>query len=162
MLDQNALQQLYRYCYTLCCNEHNAYDLLQTAMEKFISSNHEATNPSAYIKRIIHNQFIDDCRRQKIIQFESLEEDNLPADFDTQTLETMIINDDMVDKILGYLNPGEREIIYFWAIEGLSTAEISEQLEIPKGTVLSKIYRMRKKLLEIFETDSLTTAEVSL
>ena len=162
MFDQHALQQLYRYCYTLCCNEHNAYDLLQTAMEKFISSNHEVTNPSAYIKRIIHNQFIDDCRRQNIIPFESLEEENLPADFDTQTLETMVINEDMVEKVLDYLNPDEREIIYFWAIEGFSTAEISTQLDIPKGTILSKIYRMRKKLIEIFETDSLTAAEVSL
>jgi len=162
MFDQQTLQKLYRYCYALCCNEHNAHDLLQTAIEKFINSRHEATNPSSYIKRIIHNQFIDDCRRQNILQFDEMEEDHLPADFDVQTLETMVINEDMVEKVLDHLQADEREIIYFWAIEGMSTAEISTQLEIPKGTILSKIYRMRKKLLQIFDADSITSVEVVL
>lgn len=162
MFDQQSLQNLYRYCYTLCCNEHNAHDLLQTAMEKFINSRHEANNPTAYIKRIIHNQFIDDCRRHNILQFESMEEDNLPADFDIQTLESIVINEDMVEKVLGHLQPDEREILYFWAIEGMSTVEISSQLEIPKGTILSKIYRMRKKLLQIFDADSITSVEAVL
>ena len=160
MFDTKALQQLYRYCYTLCCNEHNAYDLLQTSIEKYLRSNHHASNPIAYTKRIIHNQFIDDCRRHNIVQFESVEEDHLPTDIDIQTLESIIINDDMVEKVLDYLDPGEREIIYFWAIEGFSTSQIAEQLEIPKGTILSRIYRLRKKLISQFEVNSITPVEV--
>lgn len=49
----------------------------------------------------------------------------------------------MAEKVLQYLKPDEREIFYFWAIEGMSTAQVAEQLETPKGTILSKIYRMR-------------------
>ena len=160
MFDKATLQQLYRYCYSLTCNEHNAYDLLQSALEKFIKTNNKALNTNAYIKRIIHNQFVDDCRRQQIIAFEEIDEQSPPADFDTQTLESLVINDNMAAKVLQYLKPDEREIMYFWAIEGMSTAQVAEQLEIPKGTILSKIYRMREKLQKQFADGSDEVMEI--
>lgn len=154
MFDNESLQMLYRYCYSLTSNQHNAYDLLQGALEKFIKSNATANQPTAYIKRIIYNQFIDDCRKQKIIQFENIEEATLPTDFDVRTLENLLVDEDMAEKILQSLEPDEREIMYCWAIEGFSTSEIAIKLEKPKGTILSKIYRMRKKLIEKFNDDS--------
>lgn len=154
MFDKESLQELYRYSYSLTSNEHNAYDLLQNALEKFVKSNFEAIQPKAFIKRIIYNHFIDECRREKIIQFESIEEANLPTDFDVQTLENLLVGEEMAEKILQSLEPDEREIMYCWAIEGFTTAEIALKLEKPKGTILSKIYRMRKKLIEKFNDDS--------
>ncbi len=162
MFDKEILQQLYRYAYSLTCNEHDAYDLLQGAIEKFIKSNTEANQPTAYIKKIIYNRFIDDCRRQKIVQFESMEEGGLPVDFDVQTLEELLVNESMAEQILKSLEPDEREIIYCWAIEGFSTSEIAEKLEKPKGTILSKIYRMRKKLIEQFGENSNDVMETEL
>ena len=162
MYDKETLQKLFRYCYSLTCNEPDAYDLLQSAVEKYLKSRNTAQQPIAYIRRIIHNQFVDDCRRQKIVQFETIEEDNLPTDFDMQTLESVVINEDLADKVLQYLDPGEREIIYFWAVEGFSTSQIADQLDVPRGTVLSKIYRMRKKLIEKFDSESLSILEVGL
>ncbi len=154
MFDETTLQQLYRYAYSLTCDEHNAYDLLQASLEKFIKSNVVANQPAAYVKKIIYNQFIDERRREKIIQFESLEDANLPADFDVQTLEELQVNESMAKQILQSLEPDEREIMYCWAIEGFSTSEIAEKLEKPKGTILSKIHRMRKKLIEQFSEHS--------
>lgn len=87
---------------------------------------------------------------RKIVQFESTEEADFPADFDVQTLEELLVNENMAEQILQSLEPNEREIMYCWAIEGFSTSEIAIKLEMPKGTILSKIYRMRKKLIEQF------------
>lgn len=162
MFDKEILQQLYRYCYSLTCDEHEAYDLLQGAVEKFIKFNVVASQPVAYVKKIIYNRFIDDYRRQKIVQFESLEEAALPADFDVQTLEELLVNENMAEQILKSLEPDEREIMYCWAIEGFSTSEIAEKLEKPKGTILSKIYRMRKKLIEQFGDNSDDVVETEL
>lgn len=162
MLDETTLQQLYRYAYSLTCDEHNAYDLLQASLEKFIKSNVVANQPAAYVKKIIYNQFIDECRREKIIQFESLEDANLPTDFDVQTLEELLVNETMAKQILQSLEPDEREIMYCWAIEGFSTSEIAEKLEKPKGTILSKIYRMRKKLIKQFSDSSNDVVEKKL
>ena len=162
MFDKEILQQLYRYAYSLTCDEHDAYDLLQGAIEKFIKSNTEANQPTAYIKKIIYNRFIDDCRRQKIVQFENMEEAALPADFDVQTLEELLVNEALAEQILKSLEPDEREIMYCWAIEGFTTSEIAEKLEKPKGTILSKIYRMRKKLIEQFGESSNDVMETEL
>lgn len=162
MFDKEVLQQLYRYCYSLTCDEHDAYDLLQGAVEKFIKFNVVASQPVAYIKKIIYNRFIDDYRRKKIVQFENLEEAALPADFDVQTLEELLVNENMAEQILKSLEPDEREIMYCWAIEGFSTMEIAEKLEKPKGTILSKIYRMRKKLIEQFSDNSNDVMEKEL
>lgn len=154
MFDKDALQKLYRYSYSLTCDEHDAYDLLQGSLEKFIKSDVVANQPAAYMKRIIYNRFIDEYRRQQKVQFESLEESSLPADFDVQTLEELLVNEDMAKQILQSLEPDEREIMYCWAVEGFSTSEIAEKFEKPKGTILSKIYRMRKKLVKQFSDNS--------
>jgi len=162
MFDKDDLQLLYRYAYSLTCDEHDGYDLLQASLEKFIKLNIEVNQPVAYMKKIVYNRFIDNCRRKKIIQFESLEESDLPADFDVQTLEELLANENMAKQILQSLEPDEREIMYCWAIEGFSTSEIAIKLEKPKGTVLSKIYRMRKKLIEQFTDGSNDVVEVEL
>lgn len=159
MFNEENLQQLYRYSYSLTMNEHDAYDLLQSSLEKFIKLDIDARNPIAYMKSMIHNRFIDECRRQKIVQFESMEETTLPTDFDVQTLEDMSVNEDMAEKMLLSLEPDEREIMYCWAIEGFSTSEIASKLEKPKGTILSKIYRTRKKLIENFSESSSDVVE---
>jgi len=154
MFDKEILQKLYRYSYSLTCDEHDAYDLLQTSLEKFIKSNVAANEPVAYVKKIIYNRFIDECRRKKIVQFENLEEATLPVDFDVQTLDELLVNENMAKQILQSLVPDEREIMYCWAIEGFSTSEIATKLNKPKGTILSKIYRMRKKVIEQFNSSS--------
>ena len=154
MFDETTLQQLYRYAYSLTCDEHNAYDLLQASLEKFIKSSVVANQPAAYVKKIIYNQFIDECRREKIIQFESLDDANLPTDFDVQTLEELLVSESMAKQILQSLEPDEREIMHCWAIEGYSASEIAKKFKKPRGTILSKIYRMRKKIVDQFGDNS--------
>jgi len=160
MFDKQQLQNLYRYCYSLTCEKQNAYDLLQNSLEKYIKKNGSKTRPIAYMKGIIRNQFIDDYRRNKIVQFEEMEESVVAADFDVRTLESIVINENMVEHVLRHLDDDEREIIYHWAIEGLSTSQISDELGKPKGTILSKIYRMRKKIIEQFSMDSDVVREI--
>jgi len=36
--------------------------------------------------------------------------------------------------------------MYFWAVEGYTTDELAEFLDISRGTLLSKIHRLRKRL----------------
>ena len=43
------------------------------------------------------------------------------------------------------LNTVEREVLYYWAIEGMTAQEIADQIDVPRGTVLSRIYRIRKR-----------------
>jgi RNA polymerase sigma-70 factor, ECF subfamily len=49
------------------------------------------------------------------------------------------------------LRPGHREIIVMRHFQDLSYAEIGELLELPQGTVMSRLFRARKALVRILE-----------
>jgi len=159
VIDEIMLNNLYRYCYSLTNNEHNAYDLLQSALEKYLKSKSKTENSSAYIKKIIRNQYIDNYRREKRIEFESFEESTIPTDFDVKTLESIIVNEGLVEQIIEFLDMDEREILFFWAIEGMSASQIEIQIGVPRGTILSKIYRMRKKIMSHFDIETVGMME---
>ena len=44
------------------------------------------------------------------------------------------------------LAPLDRDILYHWAVLGYSTDETCAQLDLPRGTLLSRIHRLRKTL----------------
>lgn len=158
MFDKAQLDKFYRYCYSLTLNEASAYDVLQSALEKFLTSKTKKENKTAFMYTIIRHQFIDESRKQHKYEASSFEESD-HVDIDIKTLESLVIDQDLVETILHTLNPLEREIIFYWAIEGYSTQEVAEMLEIPKGTVLSKIYRMRQRIKQQFSDDDISTPE---
>jgi RNA polymerase sigma-70 factor (ECF subfamily) len=52
----------------------------------------------------------------------------------------------IVDRVVQMLPPGEREVLELVAFEGLSYAEIADRLEIPVGTVASRLSSARQKI----------------
>ena len=151
MLDRNLLNQLYRYCFALTGNESDAYDLLQSSIEKYLRAGTESVkNKIAFIKKIIRNQYIDEYRKQNRIDVEQYDEAVTYVDMDTRPMEQIVASQLQVESVWRELSSNEREIMYFWAVEGYSTSELAEFLEIPRGTLLSKIHRLRRRLEDIF------------
>jgi len=157
MFDQQQLNQLYQYCLSLTSHSANAYDLLQTALEKFLKQDkRQVESHMGYIRRIIRNQFIDDCRRQQIIAFDPIE-DTEALSLETRSLDQVMIEQDLVEKAWVLLNTAEREILYLWAMLGYSSSEIAKELDSPRGTVLSRIHRLKQKLQNKFQEQSTST-----
>lgn len=168
LFDKQQLNQLYRYCYALTVHRDDAYDLLQSALEKYLKNPPSASySESAYLRRIIRNQFIDNVRRINNVKFESLDtgtsegtfDDTFKSPYETNSfnsqdvisinsnaLDEMLINEEMVDWIWSILDTVEREIVFLWAVEGYTAVEVSTELDMPRGTVLSRIHRLRKKI----------------
>ena len=153
MLDKDQLNQLYRYSLSLTDHADDAYDLLHTALEKYLTKqngmNESVSLP--YIRRIIRNQYIDQWRRDKKILFESLDGQEHATAIDTVALDQMIINESVLHTMWNHLDSGEREILFFWAVEGYTAKEIGEELNMPRGTVLSKIYRLKRKISQFHD-----------
>ena len=163
MLDRGQLQQLYRYGLSLTQNTSDAHDLLQSALEKWIKQGKQECLSLAYIRAIMRNQFIDNCRRHNLVSFESLEDDT-PVVLDELSLEQHFINEDMVHSILEHLNATEREVLYLWAVLGFTASEIANELETSRNTILSRLFRVKKKaqaVAEVLETPVPHSREVS-
>lgn len=52
------------------------------------------------------------------------------------------------------LSPAERELVTLKHLDGLSYDELAERLEIPKGTVMSRLFNARKRLREKLASNS--------
>lgn len=156
--DRETLNKLYSYGYALTRDKDNAYDLLHTCLEKFLSKNTSVENPSAYLRKMMRNQFIDDCRRAQKIAFEPLCEASV-TDLSDAPLEKTMIESKQIEQVVNHLNSGERESLYLWAVQGYSVNEIVAETKEPRGTILSRLYRIRKKALKILMPDAGPTAE---
>lgn len=154
MLDQQQLNSLFRYCLSFCKQEDDAFDLLQTGLEKYLK--HKTEKPPLnlpYIRQIIRNHFVDEWRKTQPYSFDSFEDDDEVAviALETLSLDSIVINDNLIDDIWERLNFAEREILYFWALEGYTAAEIAIELNMPRGTILSKIHRLRQKVVAFMQ-----------
>ena len=147
IFDRPVLQRLFRYGCTLCNNQDDACDLLQYALEKMLQNPTSRKHASdlAYVRAIMRNRFIDEYRRSNRFPEQSYD-DNSTVAMDETSLEDMVIAQVDLEIVWEILDPFEREILYYWAVEEMTAQEISSQIDVPRGTVLSRIYRVRKKV----------------
>lgn len=149
MFDAEQLQQLFRYGCALTTDEQQAHDLLQDAVESCLRQppNKQAALMS-YTRTIMRNRFIDSARHLQRFPQDTLDDEQIALDMDVRLLEDIVLDEAELDTIWLLLEPLEREILFLWAVEGHSTSEIATQLDIPRGTILSRIHRLRKRLQE--------------
>lgn len=149
MFDKTELNQLYRYCFVLADNEADAYDLLQSALERYLRSPpNDYSVKKSYMRTIIRNLFIDQYRSKQKFEYEEFDENKVTnINDEISSLESILIKQEEASEIWHELNTSEREIMYLWAILGYSTSEVSNYLDIPKGTIVSKVSRLRKKIM---------------
>ena len=146
VLDRANLQKLHRYAYSLTANEADAYDLLQSAIETSLNRPADSVNKTiAYIRMIMKNRFIDDYRHKQSFPLEDID-DHSPVSMDESSLEDVVIASHDLTVLWETLEPIDREVLFFWAVEGFSMREIADKLEISRGTLLSRIHRLRKRL----------------
>ena len=165
MFNQKRLNQLFRYGCSLTNNETTAYDLLHDALEKFLNNtvdNLPANKEDHYIRTIMRNRFLDELRHQKRFPQDDFDdhEDSLIS-MQLPDPEKIIIDQELLENIWGALNPLERELLHLWAVDNYTAKEIAEQLDSPRGTVLSRIHRLRKKLESKLSIDSAATGDMT-
>lgn len=148
MLSDGQLQRLFRYGYSLTAEEAAAYDLLQDGVEALLRAPpRQEQAMEAYVRAIMRNRFYDGRRRERRFPSQPLdEEQSAPLELERSALEDIAIAELDLDAAWRLLEPLDREILYLWAMEDLSAREIAEILEMPRGTVLARIHRLRGKL----------------
>lgn len=151
----------YNYAFHLTLNEDNAKDLVQDTYLRafrFIESFQKGTNAKAWLFRILKNSFINNFRKKvkepAKVDYQEVEnvynsedtELNITADLRVEVLQSMI--GDEVANALNALAVDFRTVIILCDIEGFTYEEMSKILDIPIGTVRSRLHRARNLLKE--------------
>lgn len=157
------LDSLYNTAYRMSRNAEDAEDLVQETFLKGYRSYSQftpGTNLKAWLFRILKNTFINEYRRKQaapyksdFAEIEDAFESQLAPEAagqmknpEQEALENSF--DENVQRALDLLPADYRMAVLLADIEGFSYREIAEILEIPVGTVMSRLYRGRKLLEE--------------
>ena len=155
------IDSMYNFAYRLTFDEDDAKDLVQDTYMKayrFINSFQEGTNAKAWLYRILKNSFINDFRKkskqpakvdyQEVEQFYNSEDtpSNATVDLRLETTKDMI--GDEVSNALNSLAVDFRTVIILCDLEGFTYEEMAKILDIPIGTVRSRLHRARNLLRE--------------
>lgn len=146
---QLAMQRarLYRLAISWCGDAMLADDLVQETLKKALIKQDQLKDFSrleAWLFRILHNCWMEYLRVKKPtmdIDSMNLLNDEAP---DTQLTEQQII--ERVRLAIAILPLTQRQVITLVDLEGSSYAEVSEVLDIPLGTVMSRLSRARTML----------------
>lgn len=125
----------------------------------------------SWLFAITHNVFYSKIKKDKrrpmaVEEFfnESSDElmpDEAPPVYDRATLDFEHVDEKLKEVLFG-LKEEYREVLLMWAVDGLKYREIGEILEVPIGTVMSRLHRARKMLSDALLGDEKAVDELGL
>lgn len=155
------IDALNTFAYHLTYNENDAQDLVQETYMKayrFIEKYIEGTNAKAWLFKILKNAYINQYRKaskrptkvdfEEITSYQDSDDSamNSYLDLREEIFENMM--GDEVTIAINSLPVDFRTVILLCDIEGFTYEEISKILDIPIGTVRSRLFRARNMLKE--------------
>ncbi|MEM1330405.1 MAG: sigma-70 family RNA polymerase sigma factor [Planctomycetota bacterium] len=182
-LDQ--LEAVHRLAYHLTRNGDAAGDLVQEVylrafrpkavarFEERPDSADEDTGSSirSWLFTITHNTFYSKVKRDQrapvaVGEFYSDAADGPAPDesgpaWDRATLDWEQV-DGALKEAIADLKPEYREILLMWGVDGLKYREIAEILEVPIGTIMSRLHRARKLVAEKLQSDERAREDLGL
>jgi RNA polymerase sigma-70 factor (ECF subfamily) len=162
--------ELYACALRYTRNPGDAEDLVQEALMRAFAAWGRfipGSNARAWVFRILTNSFINTCRRRKRQHRFATEtpDDAVGALYGDRPRaasdpEGALVEDMLSDEVLGALadlGDDYREVVMLADLGGIKYRDIAEQLDIPIGTVMSRLFRARRQLeaeLEDYAADA--------
>jgi len=153
------IHSMYNFGYRLTLERDDAKDLVQDTYLKayrFIESFQKGTNAKAWLFRILKNSFINDYRKKSKepnkVDYQEVEtyynsdevDRQITPDLRVESLKDMI--GDEISNALNALDVDFRTVIILCDLEGFKYEEMAKILDIPIGTVRSRLHRARNLL----------------
>src|SRR5690554_215111 len=160
------LPRLRAFARSLARNRDDADDLVQQTCEKALAGLAgftPGTRLDSWMFKIMHRQWIDVARRKRP-----------SADIDDPAVSDAIVGEDgrtvtsakldlaVVNRAIGELAEEQRSVLVLVCVEGLRYREVAEILDIPIGTVMSRLARARTALGEALDGEAASAAGVGI
>jgi RNA polymerase sigma-70 factor (ECF subfamily) len=149
-LVSNNRDRLYRMAYAWTHDPHLADDLVQQTVLKALNNQRQLRDMAAaeaWLFRILSNCLKDHHRaKREVLSPEALElrDDRTP---ERATCEQQLV--DSVRHAVQCLPVAQRQVVTLVDLEGFTYASVAEILEIPVGTVMSRLCRGRRALRDL-------------
>lgn len=144
---------LFKLAWSWCHDQDVANDLVQDTCQQALKKYPQLKDPAKtkpWLVRILANLHVDHCRRQKdIIPFDDVhpEQGNDPLELAGRVDEI-----ERVRSAIARLSDDHRKIITLVDLAECSYAEVACILDIPTGTVMSRLSRARIQLRSLLES----------
>jgi RNA polymerase sigma-70 factor (ECF subfamily) len=159
---QEKWHDCYRVAYAWCHDSDLASDLVQETISRCLKHKHKFKSPEdvrLWLFKVLANCWRDHLRRQK---------PHIDIDDITLRGKSDVESEHYRDQILFHVNKAyealtqeQRQVLTLVVIEGFSYVEVANILEIPTGTVMSRLCRARSRLKElmadVYPSDGATT-----
>jgi len=151
---EDYLPALKRYALSLARNPAAADDLVQECAMRALSKSRlykPGTNLRAWLFTILHNLHISEGRRSgKWKQPHDPEAALAKLSAPAPQTSTIMLNS--VGKAMTALPQQQRRVLFAVGVEGKSYEEVSDEMDIPVGTVKSRCFRARETLVAKLES----------
>jgi RNA polymerase sigma-70 factor, ECF subfamily len=138
-----------RFARSLTRTRVEADDLVQETMLRALRSREsfelKTFGIRPWLYRILHNLHLNRISREQL-RPRTVESDVLDANIPPPI---RVQNDVELEQAMSALQPDLRSIMTLWAVDELSYKEIAEVLDVPIGTVMSRLYRARHRLRDL-------------
>ena len=149
------LPRLRRFARALARDAADADDVVQAALERALKARDQwtpGTRLDSWMMKIVRNCWIDEMRsRTRRARTFLPEEDGV--DVGSEAHREVEIRAEMhaVERAMDALSSEQREVIALVLVEGLAYKEAADLLEIPIGTLTSRLTRGRQALAQMLE-----------
>ena len=147
------LPGLRRYAFSLCGTAEDADDLCQSAIERILDKGvPDDVVLAKWAFRICRNLWIDQYRasrtRQQAVENPLLQEINISDDSHRTEHEIQL---QRVNQAMQKLNEEQRSALSLVTVQSMSYKDAAAVLEVPVGTVMSRISRARANLIKYLQ-----------
>lgn len=148
---RELMPSLRRFALSLTRHASNADDLVQNCLERAlgsVASKRPDGDLRAWLFTILYRQFVDNHRRTRryarMLEFFTGRDDAQPSTERTVIAQTTL-------QAYDQLSTEQRALLLWISVEGLSYQQVADILEVPIGTVMSRLSRARQALRALSE-----------
>jgi len=144
------IPRLLRYAVTLTHNRPEAEELVQDCLARALSRTHlweNGTDLRAWLFTILHNQYVNRVRHAARERTVKLHEDDPMLALAATQGGGLELRD--LHRALGQLSENQRIVVLLVGLEGMSYPAIARLLDVPVGTVRSRLSRGRAELRQL-------------
>jgi RNA polymerase sigma-70 factor, ECF subfamily len=150
------LPRLWAFALRISGDRHDAEDLVQRACVRALERAHQLqpeTSPLSWMFSIVQSSWINEVRSRNVRSRSGMEWDDsfletLP-DPNARTPEQNAMNSQIISAVQR-LPEAQRAVMLLVGVEGLSYSEAAEVLDVPIGTVMSRLSRARQAIGALF------------